>query len=139
MRVFSLLLPAAFGFMVADASAADEFDGARPFLCATVDISSCMLGRDCTRESTETVNAPSFFIVDVANKLVSEAGPAKTGRTSKIDRVEHQSGQLMLSGVDGDQGWSVSIGEANGKLTFETIRDGEGTVAFGSCVSQSEQ
>jgi hypothetical protein len=139
MRVFSFLLPAALGVMVASVSAAADFDGARPFLCSTVDISSCVVGHDCTRESTETVNAPSFFIVDVANKLVSEAGPAKTGRTSKIDRVEHESGQLMLSGIDGDQGWSVSIGESNGKLTFETIRDGEGTVAFGSCVNQSEQ
>ena len=133
MRALSLLLPAIAMAAALDCMAGD-FDGSKPFLCATADVSSCAPGQSCDRESTQTVNAPPFFVVDVPKKLVSEAGTTTAKRTSTIDHVEHQSGLLLLSGIDGAQGWTASVGEQNGKLSYAVIGDRMAVVAFGSCV-----
>jgi hypothetical protein len=80
------------------------------------------------------VNAPPFFVVDVPKKLVSEGGTTNAKRTSTIDHVEHQSELLLLSGIDGAQGWTASVGEQNGKLSYAVIGDRMAVVALGSCL-----
>jgi hypothetical protein len=137
MKAVSVLSTATLATILVfgDAVAAD-FDGSKPFLCASVDVSSCVPGQDCARETAQTVNAPAFFIVDVTKSLVTETGPGSNGRSSKIDRVEHRSGLLVLSGIDGQLGWNASIGESTGKLSYAVIRDREGIVVFGSCLVQ---
>ena len=136
MRALSLLLPAGIVMVAAFDGMAADFDGSKPFLCATADVSSCVPGQDCARESAQTVSAPPFFVVDVGKRLVSELVTASTVRTSKIQQIEHQSGLLMLSGTDGDQGWVVTVGEVNGKLSYAVIGDRVVIAAFGSCLSQ---
>jgi hypothetical protein len=116
--------------------AAADFDGSKPFLCATADVSSCVPGQDCVRESAQTVNAPDFFVVDVSEMLVSEKGNGTAGRTSKIDHVEHQGGLLILSGTDVVQAWVASIGDTNGKLSYSVVGDRMVIVAFGACLIQ---
>jgi hypothetical protein len=134
MKALWVFLPACLAMLTAVNCAAADFDGSRPFLCATVDVASCAPGQGCTRESAQTVNAPPFFTVDVAKKLVSETGTGSGGRSSKIDHVEHQSGLLLLSGTDGAQRWTASVGETNGKLSYAVIGDRMSVVAFGSCL-----
>jgi hypothetical protein len=136
MKALAILLPASIALIWAFDCAADDFDGSRPFLCATVDVASCAPGQDCARESAQTVNAPQFFTVDVGKKLVSETGSGNAARTSKIDHVEHQSGLLMLAGMDGNEGWVASIGEGNGKLSYSVVGDRMVVVAFGACLVQ---
>jgi hypothetical protein len=116
--------------------AAADFDGSKPFLCATADVSSCVPGQDSVRESAQTVNAPDFFVVDVSEMLVSEKGNGTAGRTSKIDHVGHQGGLLILSGTDVAQAWVASIGETNGKLSYSVVGDRIVVVAFGACLIQ---
>lgn len=136
MRILWRFLLPVLGTLVASGGMAADFDGSKPFLCATADVSSCVPGENCERESAQTVNAPAFFIVDAANKLVSEPGASGSNRSSAIDHVDHQSGLLMLSGRDGDETWTASIGESTGKLSYAVIGDRMVVVAFGSCLKQ---
>jgi len=136
MKSLLFLLPTSLAMIFAFDCAAADFDGSKPFLCATADVSSCAPGQDCARESAQTVNAPDFFAVDVSKMLVSEKGNGTAGRTSKIDHVEHQSGLLMLSGTDGAEGWVASIGESNGKLSYSVVGDRMVVTAFGACLIQ---
>jgi hypothetical protein len=136
MRILPILLPASLALMPALDCAAADFDGTKPFLCATMDVASCAPGQDCARESAQTVNAPEFFVVDVSKKLVSERGNNSAGRTSKIDHVEHQSGLLMLAGTDGAESWAASVVESNGKLSYSVVGDRMIVAAFGACVIQ---
>src|SRR5262245_22011306 len=105
MRIASLWLAAglvpAFGL----GCLAAEFDGSKPFLCATADVASCVPAQNCARESAGSVDAPTFFTVDVGKKLVSEAGGSGSARTSNIDRVDRQGGLLLLQGNEGAQSW----------------------------------
>ncbi len=136
MRILSILLPASLALMPALDCGAADFDGTKPFLCATMDVASCAPGQDCARESAQTVNAPEFFVVDVSKMLVSEGGNGSAGRTSKIDHVGHQSGLLMLAGTDGVESWAASVVESNGKLSYSVVGDRMIVAAFGACVIQ---
>src|SRR5690349_7515913 len=121
MRIAALLFAAGGCLAWPLSGHAAEFDGSKPFLCATVDVASCVPGQDCARESAQTVNAPQFFTVDVGRKVVCETGVNGTARTTTIDRVEHQAGLLLLEGTDGGQTWSATIGEANGKVSYSVV------------------
>lgn len=136
MKALSFLLPASLALMPALDAVAADFDGTKPFLCAIADVSSCEPNKSCDRESAATVNAPQFFVVDLARKLVSDTGPGSAGRTSKIDHVDHRGGLLMLSGIDAGQGWTANIVEQSGKLTYTVTGDRMVVVAFGACLLQ---
>ena len=86
MKALSLLLPAGIAMVAAFDCMAADFDGSKPFLCATADVSSCVPGQNCDRESAQTVNVPPFFVVDVAKKLVSEKGNGSAGQNGCLHR-----------------------------------------------------
>jgi hypothetical protein len=136
MKALSLLLPAVLAILPAVTCAAADFDGSKPLLCATIDVSSCAPGQDCGRESAQSVNAPQFFTVDVGKQMVSAAGTEAQSRTSKIEHVAHQSGLMLLSGFDGDEAWTATIGESDGKLTYAVVGDRMAVVAFGACLTK---
>src|SRR5713101_532542 len=135
MRILSLLVPAGLVLMPTLPCQAGEFEGKKPFVCTLVDVSSCVPGHECARESADAIGVPHFFTVDVAKAQVSEtSATGVAGRTSKIDNVEHPPGGLLLSGVDGDRGWTASIGEDSGKLSMAVVGDRVGFVVFGDCM-----
>ena len=135
MRVLTLLLPASLVLLPATLGHAGEFDGKKPFVCTLVDISSCVPGHECARESADAINVPHFYSFDVAGTKVGETSPSGgTGRTSRIDRIEHPPGALLLSGVEGDRGWTASVGEDSGKLSMAVVGDRVSFVVFGDCM-----
>ena len=136
MKIPSLLLAAGLALVSTFECKAADFDGSKPFLCATVDVASCVPGQECARESPGTVNAPQFFIIDVDKKLVSETGTSGAARISKIDHVDHQSGLLVLGGTEGATGWVATVGESSGKLSYAVVGDRVSVVTFGACLNR---
>ncbi|HUK08329.1 MAG TPA: hypothetical protein VLX09_10710 [Stellaceae bacterium] len=134
MRIAASVLAAGFALAWPFELRAADFDGSKPFLCATVDVASCVPGQDCARESPQSVNAPQFFTVDVGQKAVTETGGGDNPRTTKVERVDHQSGLMLLGGTDGGQAWSAAIGENNGKISYTVVGDRVVVVAFGACL-----
>jgi len=136
MRILAMVL---FSFLLIAspfAALAADFDGSKPFLCATVDVASCVPGQECVRESPQSVNAPQFFTVDIGQKAVTETGGSGTPRTTKIERADPQSGLMLLSGNDGGQAWSATISESNGSISYTVVGDRVVVVAFGACLSR---
>jgi hypothetical protein len=82
------------------------------------------------------VNFPTLFRVDAPamklRNLQAEAGPQ--GTESSIRNVDHANGKMILSGAEGERGWSVLIHEATGRMAAAVAGDGEGFVIFGQCV-----
>jgi hypothetical protein len=135
MRILSLLLSAALLLLPATLGHAGEFDGKKPFVCTLVEVASCVPGHDCARENADAIGVPHFYAIDVAKNEVGETRPdGSAGRTSKIDRVEHPPGALLLSGVEGDRGWTAAIGEESGKLSMSVVGDRVSFVVFGDCM-----
>ena len=135
MRILSLLVLVGLALMPTTLCQAGEFDGKKPFVCALVDVSSCVPGHECARETADAIGVPHFYTFDVAKTEVGETSPSgSTGRTSRIDRIDHPPGVLLLSGVEGDRGWTASIGEDSGKLSMAVIGDRVSFVVFGDCM-----
>jgi hypothetical protein len=59
-------LPVATTFLAiaANSHAASLADNDATLICAVVDLASCGPGEGCTRETSETINAPQLLTVD---------------------------------------------------------------------------
>jgi hypothetical protein len=78
------------------------------------------------------VNFPALFKVDVKAMKLWELGAEKPRETA-IRNVDRASNKMILSGAEGERGWTVLINEANGKMSATAAGDGEGFVIFGQC------
>ena len=58
---------------------------------------------------------------------------AEKGRESSIRNLDRANGKMILSGAEGERGWTVLIDEASRKMSAAAAGDGEGFVIFGQC------
>ena len=119
--------------------AAGNYDGSKPMMCASIEIVECIPRGGCQPVAAESVNAPRFIEVDVAQNKLS-ARFANGERSSDIERTETVDGKLMLQGVeDGHEterdgiGWTLSITEERGDMILTGSGDNVAFVIFGSC------
>ncbi len=113
-------------------AAAGKYDGAAPLICAAMTVSECVADGRCQRRNAEKVNFPALFKVDVKAMKLWELGADKPRETS-IRSLDRANNKMILSGVEGERGWTVLINEANGKMSATAAGDGEGFVIFGQC------
>jgi len=130
-------------FLGLSATAAADFDGSDPLLCATVTVTECVPGGSCEQVKNTEVGAPDFFRIDVRKKTM----------TGTADGAERPSNKIESSGVLGDslflQGkasglehlpedslaWSVSVNQVTGDMVLTASGDEVAFVIFGSCVA----
>ena len=117
------------------ADAAGRYDGSAPLVCAAVSVAECEAEGRCQQRTPAGVNLPSLFKVDLTTmklrNLHAETG--QQGKESSIRNVDHTHSKMILSGADGERGWSVLIHETTGKMSATVTGDGEGFVIFGQC------
>ncbi len=125
-----LVLAAPPGFAAA-------FDGSNPFTCAALDLTSCDADRACRQETPESLNAPRFMRINVADKSVTGQFPNGPDKTTPIQFVGHEDGQMFLGGIDGSLTWHADIDEQNGKMSLTAARNTEdqqlAIVVLGAC------
>jgi hypothetical protein len=115
--------------------AANKYDGSAPLVCAATAVTECGAEGRCQSGTAAGVNFPSIFKVDAAamklRNLHAEPGPQ--GVESSIRNVDHANGKMILSGAEGERGWSVLIHESTGRMSAAVSGDGEGFIIFGQC------
>jgi hypothetical protein len=115
--------------------AASTYDGSAPLICAATAATQCEAEGRCQSGTAAAVNFPALFKVDAPamklRNLQAEAG--QQGKESPIRNVDHANGKMILSGAEGERGWSVLIHEGTGKMSAAVSGDGEGFVIFGQC------
>ncbi|MBW2412648.1 MAG: hypothetical protein JRF72_22855 [Deltaproteobacteria bacterium] len=122
---------------------AGDFDGSRPILCSTVDLIECEPGGNCQRVTHDSINAPRFIKIDFKEKSINDPSVGKQRPTTRIERMEHVDGKLILQGaeegIEGVRdglGWSLSISEDTGDMVLTGSGDQVGFVVFGNCILQ---
>jgi hypothetical protein len=115
--------------------AAGKFDGSAPVICGTTAVTECGADGRCQRGTATDVNFPAIFQVDAAGKKLKnlQANAGQQGTESSIRNVDHANGKMILSGAEGERGWSVLIHESTGQMSAAVAGDGEGFVIFGQC------
>jgi hypothetical protein len=121
-------------------ASAGDFDGSKPLLCASVDVMECAPDSGCTRVNAEAINAPQFFKVNVADKVITGKHAGGSEVDSAIERSETVDGKLILQGAeDGIEGvrdglgWSMAISQDNGNMVLSASGDAAAFVIFGAC------
>jgi len=110
------------------ASAAADFDGSKPIICAPVQAMDCEPDGTCDKGTPSDIGAPAFIRVDFEKKVL--VGPK---RTSPIVSMEKNESQLLLEGTELGYGWSIAVDQKDGKMSA-ALTNYEGVfVLFGSC------
>jgi hypothetical protein len=113
------------------ANAASLADNDAPLICAVVDLASCGPGEGCTRETSESINAPQLLTVDRKGQVITAERPDGALLSSNIDRVTREQDLLVLDGVQNGLSWTITA--ASGHMSLSAIGDSKGYIVFGSC------
>jgi hypothetical protein len=113
-----------------------------PLLCAVTEVSECGPGTDCRRVAAVEVNAPEFFRVDVALRVVRASSASGTDqRTATIENLRTENGKLVLQGIEApaegarhDVGWTLAIAQETGRMVLTAAGEEAGFVLFGNCL-----
>ena len=117
--------------------AADDFDGSKPLLCASVDTVECDWTGECQQGTAESINAPLFFRIDFNEKMIRATRPDGTDLNTRIASVTADGGALILQGVERGRGWSMEITGETGRMTLSAAGDRVGFIVFGACTPAS--
>jgi len=115
------------------ANAASLAENDATLICAVVDLASCGPGEGCTRETSESINAPQLLTVDRKGHAITAQRPDGAVLSSNIDRVTQEQDLLVFDGVQNGLSWTMTIAGASGHMSLSAIGDSEAYTAFGSC------
>ena len=107
---------------------AEDYDGTKPLLCASVEAIICEPGAPCEKGLPEGIGAPQFMRVDFSRKEI--IGPK---RTTAIRLMEKTEEQLMLQGFELGMGWTFALDRTTGKMAVTLIGREAAFVVFGAC------
>lgn len=107
---------------------AEDFDGSKPLICATVEARDCVLQTGCVSGEAKHVGAPAFFRLDFKEKKIY--GPE---RSSPINSFEESPAAILLQGSE--IGYAISIGiHKQGGDFSASLTNFEGSfLLFGNC------
>jgi hypothetical protein len=111
---------------------AADFDGSKPLLCAMIEAFECGPAAGCEGGTPESNGLSRFLRVDVGKKEVRTTRESQE-RRSKIEKVEHADGVLLLSGTQSGRGWTLTINESTGYMVLSVAGDQVAFVVFGAC------
>lgn len=135
MNKFRIMFTAAGLAISALPAAAEDFDGTKALICASIESYECVPGGECLKGTAESINAPQFIRLDFKDKVARAARPDGEERTSSIESLIQSEGELILLGTQGDLGWSMSITTASGKMALSATGDRVAFVVFGACTA----
>src|SRR5689334_18515729 len=118
--------------LAGSANAASLADNDAMLICAVVDLASCVPGEGCTRETSESINAPQLLTVDRKGHVIKAHRPDGALLSSGIDRITQEQNLLVLDGVQNELSWTITIANESGRMSLAAIGDGEAYTAFGS-------
>lgn len=132
MRLSGKSFAVAFACLAATTTApADDFDGSKPLICATVEARDCVLQAECFSGEARQVGAPAFFRLDFEKKMIHGKD-----RSSPISSFEESPAAILLQGAEIGYGLSVGIDKQSGAFSA-SITNFEGSfLLFGNCTVQ---
>lgn len=118
---------AAFLCLAASLAQANDFDGSKPLICATVEALDCSPGAPCAKGLPDDIGAPAFIRIDFKKKQI--AGPQ---RTTEIRYIDKDKDQVLMQGTELGFAWTLVI-DAQGKMSVSLIDRTAAITLFGSC------
>jgi hypothetical protein len=122
-----------FIFFLPLTSAAHDFDGSKPLICAVIEDFDCIPGDECLSGTAESINIPQFLKIDFEEKVITGKKGDGQVRSTTVKNMERVDGKMILQGIQNGKAWSMVITETTGKMTITAADDQVGFVVFGAC------
>ncbi len=118
----------------AAAPAAAAYDGSSAVICAFMESVECTED-GCTEGDADDVSIADFIRIDFKEKLLTLLDEERRGETTAIGRIEKLADRVILQGIEGSRGWTLSLLHDTGDIVFTVSGDGTGFVVFGECTN----
>ena len=135
MKRYATTALSALAIAISNSVTAVAFDESEPFICASLEVHACEVGRRCSNETVESIDAPQFLRISLENKRVTGVRPSGTQVDTKIDLVNHASNIMFLQGNAGALVWSIAIDETSGRMSGTVSDDEDAYIIFGACTT----
>jgi hypothetical protein len=133
--VWSLAVAAVLFAAGTPALRADDLTGADQLLCTAVQATRCNDDGDCTQDLPWNLNVPQFIQVDLKARRLSTTKASGENRSTPIESLKREKGQIVLQGYEGGRAFSFVIEEATGMLSAAVAAQGKAVVVFGACTT----
>ena len=120
-------------FLLAGPAWAATFDGSTELICAFMEAIECDRDGTCAEGQADDVVLADFVRVDFKKKQMTLLDEERRGESTAIQKIEKLDDRLMLQGIEGARGWSLSIDHESGDTVLAVSGDGTAFVAFGEC------
>lgn len=115
---------------LAGTAVAQDFDGTRRLLCATVEARDCVSGLPCHHGLAEEIGAPQFMRIDVEQRTI-----VGDRRSTRIAAFESDDVRLLLQGSELGYGWSLAIDRRTGRFSAALTNADGVFVLLGACAA----
>lgn len=113
---------------------AGPYDGTANLICSSIHTVECSGDGSCFQGRAEDINLPQFFRLHFDEMVVRRRTPEGNERSSKIDTLRRDAGELILQGVEEGLAWSLVVDEDVGRMTLTASSDDTAFAIFGACI-----
>jgi len=129
---FSPLIVTAL-LLLPSGSRADDLSNQDLLLCTAVSVMHCTDDGDCLVDLPWNLNIPQFIQVDLKDKKLSTTKASGENRSTPIQNLLRQDGQIYLQGVQLGRAFSFVIDEKSGMMSVGVAKEGAVVSVFGAC------
>ena len=124
--------------LVAAPAAGEDLSGATRLLCVPGRVSHCIDGQGCKYGPPEHINVPGFIEVDLASKALTTTRASGENRSTSVDHLTREDGNIYLQGVEDGRAYTMVIAESSGDLAFTVVTNRKAATMFGQCTPSWE-
>ena len=108
-----------------------------PLVCSLIRSIECASDLSCG--DPEFLGAPpTFLYIDLDGMAVHLLAPEeRRGEVTPVGMVEHREDRVLLSGIEGDRSFSMSILD-DGTMSLTIADEASGLVGFGQCLPANQ-
>ena len=96
---------------------ADDLTGVDRFICSTGPVSACCDEGGCATGTAADLGVPQFMEFDLKQKRISATKASGLNRTTPIDTVKRENGNVVMQGVENGRAFSFVVDEKEGSLS----------------------
>lgn len=124
-----VVLTAAVPLLAADDSNKTEL------LCAVTHTVECGNDRECLEGRAVDIYIPTFLEIELEKREIASTDEDRKEEITSIDTMKQVGDRLILTGIDGNRGWTTVISINTGEMTM-TIADPDLVFGlFGECTA----
>lgn len=108
-----------------------------PWICSLGQYMECNMLDGCADAPPDPAAFPAFLTIDLEAGVVRATEPQFADRTADILESDRAAGRLVLAGIQGGRGWSLTLIEETGEMSLAISDPDAGILISGRCIARA--